>query len=185
MLEAPQGTTIGRIVAAFGPEAAPQAVLVGGYFGAWLPWHKATTLPLTQAAVRAAGGALGAGILATLPPHACGLCETTRIAAYLARQSARQCGPCQHGLPAIARDLAEVCRGSDQAARGRAIRRMEQIDGRGACRHPDGAVRLIRSALDTFSEHVEWHERHGACAAMHRTPLFPGPTRAHAEEPWR
>jgi NADH:ubiquinone oxidoreductase subunit F (NADH-binding) len=185
VLEMPQGTTIGRVVAAFGPAQAPQAVLVGGYFGAWLPWQEATALPLTQEAVRAAGGALGAGILAILPVEACGLCETTRIAAYLAGQSARQCGPCGHGLPAIARDLAEVCRGSDPAARERALRRMRQIEGRGACRHPDGTVRLIRSALDTFSEHVEWHERHGACAAMYRTPLLPCPTRAHGEEPWR
>jgi NADH:ubiquinone oxidoreductase subunit F (NADH-binding) len=185
VLEVPQGTTIGRVVAAFGLEQAPQAVLVGGYFGAWHPWHEATSLPLTQADLRSAGGALGAGIVAVLPPDACGLCETTRIAAYLAGQSARQCGPCQHGLPAIARDLAQVCHGSDPEARERAMRRMRQIEGRGACRHPDGAVRLVRSALRAFSEHVEWHERYGRCAGMQRTPLLPGPSRSSAEEPWR
>jgi NADH:ubiquinone oxidoreductase subunit F (NADH-binding) len=185
VLEVPQGVPIGRVVAAFGLEQAPQAVLVGGYFGAWLPWHEAASLPLTQGDLRAAGGALGAGIVAILPPEACGLCETTRIAAYLAGQSARQCGPCKNGLPAIARDLAQVCHGSDPSARERALRRMRQIEGRGACRHPDGAVRLIRSALRTFSEHVDWHERHGACAGMHHTPLLPGPSRSHTEEPWR
>jgi hypothetical protein len=63
---------------------------------------------------------------------------------------------------------------------------MRQIEGRGACRHPDGTVRLIRSALDVFSEHVGWHERHGPCAGMDRPPLLPAADmRADAEEPWR
>jgi NADH:ubiquinone oxidoreductase subunit F (NADH-binding) len=185
VLEVPLGVRIGRIVAAFGLEVEPQAALVGGYFGAWLPWREAVDLPLTRAHLRAAGGSIGAGIVAVLPPDSCGLCETTRIAAYLATQSARQCGPCQHGLPAIARDLAQLCHGSDPAARERAVRRMREVEGRGACRHPDGAVRLIRSALHTFSEHVGWHERHGACAGMHRTPLLPGPSRSSNEESWR
>ena len=185
VLEVPLGAPIGRIVAAFGLEVEPQAALVGGYFGAWLPWREAVDLPLTRAHLRTAGGSIGAGIVAVLPPESCGLCETTRIAAYLATQSARQCGPCQHGLPAIARDLAQLCHGSDPAARERAVRRMREVEGRGACRHPDGAVRLVRSALRTFSEHVDWHERHGACAGMHRTPLLPGPSRSSNEEPWR
>ena len=129
VLEVPLGVPIGRIVAAFGLEVEPQAALVGGYFGAWLPWREAVDLPLTRAHLRAAGGSIGAGIVAVLPPESCGLCETTRIAAYLATQSARQCGPCQHGLPAIARDLAQLCHGSDPAARERAVRRMRRGGG--------------------------------------------------------
>jgi hypothetical protein len=59
------------------------------------------------------------------------------------------------------------------------------IQGRGACRHPDGVIRLVRSALDVFSEHVGWHERHGPCAGMSRTPLLPVGTLADGEEEWR
>jgi NADH:ubiquinone oxidoreductase subunit F (NADH-binding) len=178
------GTTIGQVAAASRLEQEIQAVLVGGYFGTWLPWSEAIDLPLTHGHLRAAGGALGAGILAFLPVAACGLCETARIARYLAGQSARQCGPCQHGLPAVANDLALICHGKDATARERASRRMRQIEGRGACRHPDGMVRLVRSALGTFSEHVAWHERHGPCSGMHRTPLLPATLREH-DGTWR
>jgi NADH:ubiquinone oxidoreductase subunit F (NADH-binding) len=178
------GTTIGQVANACRLEHEIQAVLVGGYFGTWVPWSEAIGLPLTHGHLQAAGGALGAGILAFLPVAACGLCETARIARYLAGQSARQCGPCQHGLPAVANDLALICHGKDATARERAARRMRQIEGRGACRHPDGTVRLVRSALRTFSEHVAWHERHGPCSAMHRPPLLPAALREH-DGTWR
>ena len=179
------GTTIGRIAAACRLEQPPQAVLVGGYFGTWLPWEEAATLPLTHGHLRAAGGALGAGILAFLPSGACGLCETARVARYLAAESARQCGPCMNGLPAVARDLLMLCHGADPTARERAVRRMRQIEGRGVCRHPDGTIRLVRSALHVFAEHVAWHERHGNCSGMHRAPLLPIATPADDSETWR
>jgi hypothetical protein len=38
------------------------------------------------------------------------------------------------------------------------------VEGRGACHHPDGTVRLARSALQTFAEDVAAH-RAGACTA--------------------
>jgi hypothetical protein len=44
-----------------------QAVLVGGYHGAWLPAAQAERLPLANAAVRPLGAAVGAGVLAALP----------------------------------------------------------------------------------------------------------------------
>ena len=39
-----------------------------------------------------------------------------------------------------------------------------QILGRGACHHPDGAVRLVRSALRTFEVDVRRHLADGPCA---------------------
>jgi NADH:ubiquinone oxidoreductase subunit F (NADH-binding) len=185
VLETSLGTPIGRVLSTCGVTAEPAAVLVGGYFGSWLAFDDVVHLPLTQMDVRAAGGALGAGILAVLPHGACGLCETARVARYLADQSARQCGPCELGLPAVARDLALVCHGRDPEARSRALRRMGQIEGRGACRHPDGAIRLVRSALAVFAEHVEWHERHGPCPGMYRAPLLPIGPRTGDGEDWR
>ena len=50
----------GRAVTLAGGPAEPlQALLVGGYFGAWLPVQAAWPVPMTHAALKAAGGALG------------------------------------------------------------------------------------------------------------------------------
>src|SRR5436190_5050683 len=56
-----------------------QAVLVGGYHGAWLPGPQAERLPLANAALRPLGVAVGAGVLAALPGDRCGLAETARV----------------------------------------------------------------------------------------------------------
>lgn len=89
------GTPIGQGVAQAGGPAEPlQALLVGGYFGAWLPVGAALPLPMTHAALKAAGGALGAGMVIALPASSCLLAETARVARYLADESAGQCGPC-------------------------------------------------------------------------------------------
>ena len=47
---------------------AVQAVLVGGYHGAWLAPEQAAGLALSNASLRPAGAFAGAGVLAALPP---------------------------------------------------------------------------------------------------------------------
>lgn len=143
----------------------PQAVLMGGYGGRWLPWD-ATHTPLRSYLHRTAATTLGAGVVAILPDGTCGLERTATIAAYLADSSARQCGPCRFGLPAVAELAADL---ADTRARRRDARRLErflaEVSGRGACHHPDGAVRLVASALEVFAEDVEAHLRR---RCMHR-----------------
>jgi NADH:ubiquinone oxidoreductase subunit F (NADH-binding) len=141
-----------------------QAVLVGGYHGAWLPGDMAETVALSRAALAPYDATPGAGVLVVLPEGACGLAESARIASYLAGQSARQCGPCLNGLPAMAATLTELARGEG----GRdVVRRTEWlaglVEGRGACHHPDGTARMVRSALRTFADDVE-HHLAGRCA---------------------
>jgi NADH:ubiquinone oxidoreductase subunit F (NADH-binding) len=109
------------------------------------------------------GASLGARTIFALPARACGIVETARVARYLAGESAGQCGPCVHGLAAIADGLERLAR-RDRTDLPRIERWLEQVRGRGACRHPDGAVRLVTSALDVFAAEVELH-RAGRCAA--------------------
>jgi NADH:ubiquinone oxidoreductase subunit F (NADH-binding) len=171
------GTPIGEIVLlAGGPAERPQAVLVGGYFGTWLPAETAWPVPMSHPTLRAVGGAMGAGVLAMLPESACGLAETARVVRYLAGETAGQCGPCVMGLPALAEVLADLAyqggRG-DGAARAKAL--IPLIERRGACRHPDGATQLVRSALRAFSDDVRWHDSSGPCFGLRRPPMLPVP----------
>ena len=54
------GTGAGEVIAlAGGPTEDLQALLIGGYFGTWLPAEVAWPVRMTQASMRAVGGALG------------------------------------------------------------------------------------------------------------------------------
>ena len=128
-----------------GPAAA---YLVGGYFGTWLPAEREVILSDEDLAQD--GAALGARAVVVLPEGACGVRETARIARYLADESAGQCGPCVHGLDAVATDLEQVLDRTHRVDGPRLQRRLDVIAGRGACRHPDGAVRMVASALRVF-----------------------------------
>jgi NADH:ubiquinone oxidoreductase subunit F (NADH-binding) len=143
----------------------PQAVLVGGYFGTWFSAAAARTLTLDDACLLPRGGSLGARAIAVLADDACGVVETARVARYLAEQSAGQCGPCMHGLAAIAGALERAARPEAVDERQRIARWCAQVDGRGACRHPDGAVRFVASALDVFATEFEAHSVHRRCTS--------------------
>lgn len=152
VLEAPRGTPVGALLAQAGGETEPvQAVLFGGYGGTWLPRDSGETVS-------------GISAVYALPARACGLAYTAKILAYLAAESARQCGPCMFGLSAIAVDFAELVRGGD--ATGRLARRLPVISGRGACAHPDGAVRLASSALRVFAADVSAHLSGRGCRLL-------------------
>lgn len=151
------------------------AVLVGGLGGSWLGAREAARLRLTHEDLRTAGAALGVAALVMLPARACGLAETARALRYLAAESAGQCGPCMFGLPAVAGDMAALAAGTADApeALDRLRRRLGVIAGRGACAHPDGAVRLAASALRVFAADAAGHAAHGPCAAAAQPPQPP------------
>ena len=165
----------GELIARLGVTTQPQAALVGGYGGSWLPWNAVADLPVSEAALRRAGHSLGAGVIVALPAGVCGLAETARLARYLERSSAQQCGPCRFGLADITDVLDRVA--WRRARRGDVDRLLAfagEVEGRGACHLPDGVVRLVRTAVRTFSADLRHHRRHGACQAA-TTPFLPAP----------
>ncbi len=173
--EAPLGTPL-RSLLPLGPGV--QAVLLGGYHGAWLPAASAAQLTLSNADLRPAGAIAGAGVLAELPADRCGLAETARVMRYLALESAGQCGPCFNGLPRIAAALAELA--APQPAPGALadLRRWSGLmRGRGACHHPDGSIRFVTSALSVFAAETGLHSR-GRCTASPGGPFLPLPASA-------
>jgi NADH:ubiquinone oxidoreductase subunit F (NADH-binding) len=153
--EVPHGVPLDLLT---GPREG-RPMLVGGYHGAWT---SEAGLVLDRRGLSDRGAPWGAGVIAVLPDTTCALGEVTRVAHWLAGQSAGQCGPCLFGLHGLARDLAAVYAGSRIDLDG-LRRRAGLAVGRGACAHPDGAVRFVGTALDAFAEEVEVHRSRGGC----------------------
>ena len=161
------------------------AVLIGGYHGTWVPAAEAAKLTLDNYSLGKVGARVGAGILITPPPDRCGLAETAQVVRYLALESAGQCGPCLNGLPRIAAALTELASARPRRqARADVERWAGLVTGRGACHHPDGTARFVRSALITFAAELDRHER-GRCSATSTTAFLPVPHgSARTEEDW-
>ena len=183
VVEAEIGTPLLNLLSRGAETQGAQAWLVGGYHGSWLPLPRAASVTLDNAALRAYGAVVGAGVLAALPADRCGLTEAARVTSYLAAESAGQCGPCLNGLPRIAAGLAELAgRGHRQQIRAdveRWVGPRNLVSGRGACNHPDGTVRFVRTALTVFAPEISLHGR-GQCSATNhgatnRRPFLPLP----------
>jgi len=185
------GTPLAALVQHGGGDLSrARGVLIGGYFGTWLDPRAAASATLDAASLRPLGASLGCGVVAVLPDDACPVAETARLVRWLAGESAGQCGPCVFGLAAIAEQLERLADpraarrrkrdGGDPLARVR--RWCGEIAGRGACRHPDGAVRLVASALRTFEADFEDHLRHGPCRSCALEPVLPLPDEPGALE---
>jgi NADH:ubiquinone oxidoreductase subunit F (NADH-binding) len=165
--EIEHGVRLGPVIdLAGGPTAPVQAVLAGGLSGVWLPLPAAGDVPWTADGLRRAGLDGGVAALTVLPRRACGIAETARALHYLATETARQCGPCMFGLPAIAADMTALAAGRlGPVGLTRLRERLAVIPGRGACAHPDGAVRHAESALRVFADDVTLHAAGAPCAS--------------------
>jgi NADH:ubiquinone oxidoreductase subunit F (NADH-binding) len=166
------GSPLRALVEQAGGASEPvRAFLLGGYFGSWVDVNAARDLRLLDEDLMTVGASLGARVVVALPESACGVCETARAARYLAEQSAGQCGPCVHGLAAIADGLEQIASGHGGDRREQLLRWAREVRGRGACRHPDGAARFVASALTVFADEVDAHIRGRRCAAGGRAIL--------------
>jgi NADH:ubiquinone oxidoreductase subunit F (NADH-binding) len=192
VVETAIGTPIDLILeAAGGVVRQPQALLIGGFFGTWVSFDDARQAPYSRAGLAPFGAQPGAGVIIALPGDACGLAETARIMSWYAAESAGQCGPCLYGLADLAAGAASLVQ--PQATAGHAMnpgtdpgpglnqgpgqvaqlrRWADQIEGRGACHHPDGAVNLLRSALRVFADDLARHEQGWPCAGASAPPAL-------------
>ena len=166
------GTAFRDIVIGAGGLSEPvTALLVGGYFGGWIEARSALELSLLDAELAPHGIGLGARAVVVLPQGACGVVETARVARYLADESTDQCGPCVNGLGAIGTALERIATGRPDRSPEQILRWTSQVLGRGACRHPDGAVRFVESGLRVFAREFELHANSRRCSGDGRTVL--------------
>ena len=149
------------------PEMA-QPLLIGGYHGTWLTPAQLPGLTVSRREMTAAGATLGAGVLLPLAEGLCPLKRTEAIVDYLAGQSARRCGPCFNGLPAMAEAVRDLVHRAGPVAPVEELCGL--VAGRGACAHPDATARLVTSMLTSFPEEVDAHAMGDCPAARSEVP---------------
>ncbi len=178
VVEAALGSPL-RLAAALGADEVRGArgILLGGYGGGWVSARDLSDLALTEKAARRVGATLGAGVVAVLPGGVCPLAETADVVRYMEGQGAGQCGPCVHGLADLARSLECLAYSGERGARPERILELcHLVEGRGACRHPDGVARFVRTALAVFADEVAMHRRGTPCPRVDAPRVLPLPT---------
>ena len=144
------------------PDCVDRPVLLGGYHGTWADAGDLRDLTVSRSGLAVSDLTLGAGVV--LVPDGCPLTFATTITTYLAGESAGRCGPCFNGLPALAQALERVTSGI--AGPAETERLCGLVERRGACAHPDGTSRMVRSVLTRFPDEVGRHAR-GGCSYQH------------------
>ncbi|HUA71008.1 MAG TPA: NADH-ubiquinone oxidoreductase-F iron-sulfur binding region domain-containing protein [Solirubrobacteraceae bacterium] len=176
--EIEQGMPLIELLESAGVRESLAAVLVGGYFGTWLPARAVPGVRLDGESLAEHGATLGAGVVVALGPDACPVAETSAVAEFFAAESAGQCGPCVHGLDAIASTVHQLGTGNAAPTAWSDLERWTRdLHRRGVCQHPDGAVRFISSALRTFEPEFRDHARRGPCDRCAGPGVLPAPIR--------
>jgi NADH:ubiquinone oxidoreductase subunit F (NADH-binding) len=176
IVEAPLGATLAQLLQLRPDDLdSLQGILFGGYGGGWVSPAEGAWTPLTEEAMRSTGSSLGAGVVVLLPTGVCPLAEVAQVVRYLEGEGAGQCGPCVHGLAALSTAVGQLAFGPVglRGGIGHIGSLCGLVEGRGACRHPDGVARFVRSAVATFGDHVDQHLRRGPCPPG--PPLLPLP----------
>jgi len=177
--EIERGMSLSELLDVVGVTDSVAGVLIGGYFGTWLPPDIAPDVRLSGEHLSDHGASLGAGVIAVVGAGACPVAEATRIADWFAAESAGQCGPCVNGLHAIADTVHQLATGTAARTACDDLERWaHDMRRRGACQHPDGAIRFITSALRVFEHELRDHARRGPCDRCAGPPVLPAPIHA-------
>lgn len=164
--EVPVGTTPARIIEiAGGPTTGTSGILTGGFGGTWAHPDRILHTEWSPDGMREHGVSIGAGVLWLQPEDSCGVRAIADISAYMAGESAGQCGMCTFGLSAVSEDLGNLARMHlDPAGYARLRSRLTAIPRRGGCGLPDGAIRMYTTGLEVFADDVTAH-LDGRCLA--------------------
>ncbi|MEE1938927.1 NADH-ubiquinone oxidoreductase-F iron-sulfur binding region domain-containing protein [Streptomyces sp. TRM 70361] len=162
VVETPTGVPLPYILQLCGLEIG-QGVLIGGYHGTFIGPEAAWAATISRESLAAFDAVLGAGAVLPVPENTCPVGETARVARWMAGETAGQCGPCFLGLPSLADAVDEVAAGGGMAALDAVRTRIETVTKRGACSHPDGTSRFVKSALESFPEEFNDHALGRGC----------------------
>ena len=161
------------------PRPSIQGVLLGGYGGGWLPTAQALAMPLTEEAARSHGSSLGAGVRGAAADAGCARCP--RSAGWCRYMEGQGAGPVravrQRPGPSWPWRWSSWPTGPDRCGAGwpRIPALCDLVEGRGACRHPDGVARFVRTALQVFGDHAAAPRPAGVRANPTR-PFLPVPS---------
>lgn len=140
--EVPSEWTVADLAAATGADPRTRLLITGGWHGAWIAGDRIAAVPLDRDHFQQAGARWGAGALIWVPAEVRPQQALAAVTAWLAAQSAGQCGPCVAGLPALA----------GAVARGSVTHELSDVDGRGLCAHPSATAAAVRSALSAIRD---------------------------------
>jgi NADH:ubiquinone oxidoreductase subunit F (NADH-binding) len=163
LLELPLGVPLGELVESYGADpTALRGVMSGGLFGGL--HADAWSEPLTGR---------GCGSFALIGADDCPVDTAADAVAFLAAESARQCGVCINATAGMAEVLAALRTGTtDRDQLVKMSGWTEKVPGRGACALVDAAARLAASLLREFPSEVDAHLDRPCprCAALGPTP---------------
>ncbi|MBK9738425.1 MAG: SLBB domain-containing protein [Actinobacteria bacterium] len=159
VVEVPTGTPVRQILELCGGATEPvRGYLTGGYGGGWVAADGFDTTAWDPESMRTAGAVIGASVLWLIGESTCPIDEMARVAAWMAGESAGQCGPCVYGLPSLSDDVHQLAtRHADAADMARLERRLSLVSNRGGCKHPDGTARFVSTGLAAFADEVALH----------------------------
>ena len=122
-------------------------------------------------------------MIVPLPRDVCPLAEMADVVRYMEGQGAGQCGPCVHGLAELAEAMDRLAYGGRGGPHiDRILEICTLVEGRGACRHPDGVARFVRTGLGVFADEVASHQRRGPCPQTRAARVLPVPGRTRDEK---
>ncbi len=176
VVEVPTGTPVADIVRACGGATeGVRGYLTGGYGGGWVGAEGFELTRWDPDSVRAAGGVIGASVIWLVGESVCPIEELARVSAWMAGESAGQCGPCVYGLPSVSDDVHRLAtRAADSAVMARLATRLSLVTNRGGCKHPDGTARFVATGLAAFADEVALHLDRRCSIAGRRLPGSPG-----------